>query len=246
MKLSFLSFMLLCIVFSAQAFLRIGHRGACGYEPENTLISFKRALDLGVDMVELDVYQCASGELVVMHDDTLDRTTNGTGNVWEKSLTELKKLDAGNGQKIPTLAEVFDLVNKRVKINIELKGENTALLTAQLIYKYVTTKGWVFDDFYVSSFNHAELALFHQACPEVKIGGLYEGTDAPLAAFKKDFSAYAAIGISKNSLTQEYVDEAHRRNLEIYVYTVNDAQEIKMMKEMGVDGIFCNYPDKFN
>jgi glycerophosphoryl diester phosphodiesterase len=181
-----------------------------------------------------------------MHDDTLDRTTNGFGNVWEKSLNELKALDAGNGQKVPTLIEVCDLVDKRVKINIELKGEDTALLTSELIHEYVTAKGWSFDDFYVSSFNHAELALFKQVCPEVKIGGLYEGSDAPLAAFKRDYNGFTAIGISKNSLTQEYVDEAHHRNLKIYVYTVNDADEISAMKKMGVDGIFCNYPDRFN
>jgi glycerophosphoryl diester phosphodiesterase len=201
---------------------------------------------MDVDMVELDVYECASHELVVMHDDTLERTTNGNGNVWEKNLYELKLLDAGKGQQIPTLAEVFDLVDKRVKINIELKGKNTAIPTAQLIYDYVDNKGWAFDDFYVSSFDYVELALFKQVCFEVTIGGLYEGTDAPLAAFKKDYSSYWAIGISKNSLTQEYIDEAHHRNLKIYVYTVNDVDEIDRIKKMGVDGIFCNYPDRLH
>ena len=239
-----------CIVVSimligcAQAFVRIGHRGACGYEPENTLRSFERAIAIGVDMIELDVYQCVDG-LVVMHDDTLDRTTNGTGLVWEKTVAELKQLDAGKGERIPTLAEVFDLVNRRVKINVELKGPHTARPTAELIQKYVRQYGWQWDDFYVSSFDLDELARFKQLRPEVKIGGLYGSEAGPLAAFKKDCSAYFAIGIDKQSLTQQYVDEAHRRGLQLYVYTVNTVDEIRAMKKMGVDGIFCNYPDRF-
>src|SRR6056297_2287931 len=103
--------------------LKIGHRGAMGYEPENTLRSFKKAIELNVDMVELDVYVCSSGELVVIHDDKVDKTTNGKGYVSEKSFDELRKLDAGMGEKIPTLQEVLDLIDKRAKVNIELKGK---------------------------------------------------------------------------------------------------------------------------
>src|SRR5690242_11883524 len=92
----------------------IGHRGASGYEPENTLASFKEALALGVDMIELDVYVIKTGELVVMHDSTVNRTTNGTGRVEALSLKELRQLDAGAGEKVPLLSEVLDLVNKAV------------------------------------------------------------------------------------------------------------------------------------
>jgi glycerophosphoryl diester phosphodiesterase len=116
----------------------IGHRGASGYEPENTLRSFQKAIDLGVEMIELDVYTCKSGELVVMHDDKVNRTTNGNGYVFNMTLTELKTLDAGKGEKVPTLVEVFDLINKKIAINVELKGEGTAESTAELIQKYIT------------------------------------------------------------------------------------------------------------
>ncbi len=224
-------------------FIRIGHRGAYDYEPENTLRSFEKAIELGVDMIELDVYQCASHELVVMHDDDVDRTTNGHGPVEAKTLAQLKLLDAGKGEKIPTLQEVFDLVNRKVKINIELKGPHTAQATADLIYLYVNSKGWRFDDFYVSSFDHQELMRFHAACPQVKIGGLYESSRKPFA--KKNYKSFYAIGVAKNSLTQKYIDRAHKKGLKIFAYTVNDADEIKKMKAMGVDGIFSNYPDKF-
>lgn len=239
------AFIVMIMVQTTYSFIRIGHRGACGYEPENTLRSFEKAIELGVDMIELDVYQCASHELVVMHDNDVNRTTNGHGPVESKTLAQLKLLDAGKGEKIPTLQEVFDLVNRRVKIDIELKGSHTAQATADLIYCYVNSKGWHFDDFYVSSFDHQELMCFHAACPRVKIGGLYEDSDKPLAAFKRNYKKFYAIGIAKNSLTQEYIDRAHKKGLKIFVYTVNDADEIKKMKAMGVDGIFSNYPDRF-
>ena len=91
--------------------LKIGHRGAMGYEPENTLASFGRAVGLGVDMVEMDVHVCRTGEVVVIHDVSVDRTTDGKGDVSGKSFKDLRKLDAGNGQRIPTLEEVLDLVD---------------------------------------------------------------------------------------------------------------------------------------
>ncbi len=119
----------------------IGHRGACGYEPENTISSFKKALELGVDAIELDVYVLGRGELVVIHDDKVDRTTNGKGYVLDYSFEELRKLDAGNGQTIPTLEEVLDLVNMKTSVNIELKGTGTAKAVASTIYNYLA-KGW--------------------------------------------------------------------------------------------------------
>lgn len=102
-----------------------GHRGACGHEPENTLRSVRRALELGADGIEVDVH-LADGRLVVIHDDTLNRTTNGTGPVAEKSFACLRSLNAGQGERIPTLEEVFDTVNRRAIVNIELKGLGTA------------------------------------------------------------------------------------------------------------------------
>ena len=116
--------------------IKVGHRGAMGYEPENTLRSFKKALELGVDMIEFDVYVCKSGELVVIQDDTLERTTNGKGLVIEKTLAELKELDAGKEEKIPTLEEIMDLADKKVKINVELKGNNTAEPVSDMIENY--------------------------------------------------------------------------------------------------------------
>ncbi|MBA6363297.1 glycerophosphodiester phosphodiesterase, partial [Colwellia sp. BRX8-8] len=108
-----------------------------GHEPENTLRSFKKALALNVDAIELDVYVCKTGELVVIHDDKVDRTTNGIGYTEDKTFVELRQLDAGKGELIPTLEEVLDLVDKSVIVNIELKGRSTAIATYQVIDKYI-------------------------------------------------------------------------------------------------------------
>src|SRR4051794_29972802 len=110
---------------SRDAFLIIGHRGAAGLEPENTLRSFARAIEIGVDAIELDVY-CVDDRLVVIHDDTLERTTNGRGEVMKSTFAALRQLDAGRGERIPTLEEVFAAVPERLTVNVELKGSGTA------------------------------------------------------------------------------------------------------------------------
>ena len=133
--------------------LKIGHRGAPGYEPENTLRSFEKAISMGVDMVELDVHKCKSGELVVIHDKKVNRTTNKKGFVKNKNLQQLKTLDAGKKEKIPTLKEVLDFINKRVKINIELKGPKTTEAVLKLIEEYINKKKSKYSQFIISSFD---------------------------------------------------------------------------------------------
>jgi glycerophosphoryl diester phosphodiesterase len=126
--------------------LKIGHRGAKGYVAENTLASFQKAIELGADGIELDVHLCQSGEVVVIHDDTIERTTSGKGFVKDYSATELKAFG------IPTLMSVFELVNKKCFINVELKTYETADKVAELIEQYVAEKDWKYEDFIVSSF----------------------------------------------------------------------------------------------
>ncbi len=223
--------------------MRIGHRGACGYEPENTIRSFQKALELSVVMIELDVYCCKSGEVVVIHDSKLNRTTDGTGYVEDKTLHQLKQLDAGKGLQIPTLSEVFDCVDRKVIINIELKGIDTAQPVAELIHRYVADHHWSYTDFLVSSFNHQLLIEFKKLAPHVKTSALLNGMPARFAAFAHDCGAQA-IGLSKDCITQEYVDDAHARGLEVFVFTVNEPDDIEAIKKLGVDGIFSNYPDR--
>lgn len=223
--------------------LRIGHRGACGYEPENTLRSFNRALELGVDMLELDVHICQSGEIVVIHDSKVDRTTNGTGYVTDKTLDELKTLDAGKGERIPTLPEVLDLVNRKVKVNVELKGTDTAKPVFQLLEKHVTEFGWSYADFLISSFNHDELQEFRRLSKEFSIGVLISNIPAGFIEFAEKIGAYS-VNVYIGSITRELVDDARRRGIRVFVWTVDDIDDIGRMSSLGVDGIFSNYPDR--
>ncbi len=214
--------------------LKIGHRGACGYEPENTMRSFKKAIELGVDMIELDVQVCKTGEVVVIHDETVDRTTNGKGKVGELSFDELRSLDAGKGEKIPLLTEVFNL---GVPINIELKGEGTAGPVALIIKEY-DGKGSSYDDFFVSSFDYERIMEFKQLCPKVKVGFVTkELVDVG------GLDVYSVNVMVKN-LTKEFVDEAHSKGLKVFAYVVNDKEDIERIKSIGVDGIFTDYPDR--
>lgn len=223
--------------------LRIAHRGASGYAPENTLASFQKALDLSVDMIELDVYHVKDGALVVMHDRKVDRTTNGTGYVESKTLEELKQLVLEGKEKVPILTEVLDLVNKRVQVNIELKGERTASPVAQLIDQYVHEKGWSYDHFLVSSFNHTELALFKKLLPVVRIGALTSTIPLDYAKFAEDLGAYSAH-LYIEFINKAFVEDAKKRGLKVFVYTANDKDDISALKSLGVDGLFGNYPDR--
>lgn len=224
--------------------LRVGHRGACGYEPDNTLRSFAKAISCAVDMIELDVHVCESGELVVFHDHKLNKTVPNGGRVAQKTLAELQALDVGKGESIPTLSQVFDLMAPtNIIINIELKGVGTAQGVAELIQLYVREKGYSYDRFVVTSFNHYELQTFRTFCSEVAIGAIINGLPIGLAEFGARVDA-AYIVVDMNCVNQALVDDAHARGMKIMVYTVNDYDDIALMKEMGVDGIISNYPDR--
>lgn len=221
----------------------IGHRGASGYKPENTIASFKEAISLGVDMIEADVHTLGSGEVVVMHDETVDRTTDGTGQVSEYTLEQLRQLDAGNGEKIPLLEEVLDAVKMRVPINIELKGAGTAQPVARIIRSYIDEKGWPHALFVVSSFNHAELQVFARMMPSIRIGLLFKDRPAtyePMFAKSLVFSA----NFNAEFITRQQVADAHAHGQKVFVYTVNDSTTAARMKAMKVDGIFTDVPYK--
>jgi len=223
--------------------LKIGHRGAAGYEPENTLSSFKKAIELNVDMIELDVYLCKTGELVVIHDERLERTTNGQGYVAHKGLKELRALDAGKGEKIPLLREVFDLINAKVALNIELKGPDTARPVAGLIEEFVERHGWSYDDFLVSSFDHYKLLEVKKLCPQVRTGANITGTTIGYSEFAEKVGAYS-VHPSFEFLNREFVDDAHGRGMQLYCWTVDNPEDIKKAVDLNVDGIFSNFPDR--
>lgn len=229
---------------SDKSCLKIGHRGACGYAPENTLQSIQKALDCNVDMIEIDLFCCQSGEVVVFHDQRLERTTNGKGYLHRKTLEELKKLDAGNGEKIPTLKEVLDLVNRKTKINCELKGKKTLRPVIKIIEQYVREKGWKYDDFIISSYKRSKLRKIPKAThSKIPIGIIVTHYQLGFIQFAQKINAYS-IHINRKLVNQCVINEAHQNNFKIFVWTVNDPKEIKELKEMGVDGIFSDFPDR--
>jgi glycerophosphoryl diester phosphodiesterase len=225
-----------------RSIIKIGHRGASGYEPENTLLSFEKAIELGADMIELDVQRCASGQLVVIHDETVNRTTNGTGFVNSFSLDELKALDIGKGQSVSTLQEVLDFVDHRVVINIELKGPETEELVANTLLEYIGNRGWQNDDFLISSFNHQRLARIKRLIPEIKIGMLICHLPLDYAAMTQQIDVYS-LHVSLDAINQDLVNDAHYRGVKLFVFTANTTKEIEYLKSLGVDGIFSDYPD---
>lgn len=219
-----------------------GHRGARGYEPENTLCSVRKALELGADGVEVDVY-LVDGRLIVIHDDTLDRTTNGSGPVSGQTFASLRSLDAGHGERIPTLEEVFDVVNRRGVVNVELKGPGTAVPVARLIEQYLKRPGWSVEDFLVSSFDRGQIRQAIELLPEIRTGLLIDKVPRGLIEMAKELGVWS-IHPSKRCVTRKLVDDAHQSGMKVLVYTVNQPREIASVARLGVDGVFTDFPDR--
>jgi glycerophosphoryl diester phosphodiesterase len=218
-----------------------GHRGAAAHEPENTLRSIKEALRQNVDIVEIDVYALRTGELVVIHDEDVDRTTNGHGAVMKMRFEELRSLDAGKGEKIPTLDEVVELINGQVPLNIELKGPDTAEPTANSLKSYFEKSSLAPTDFLVSSFNHNELEKFHKLLPDIQISALFDKIPDNFAEIAQRVGA-SIISPRARRITKEIVDEAKANGLEVTAWTVDDGKQAKKLSSIGLKGVFSNDP----
>ena len=223
--------------------LKIGHRGAKGHAPENTLASFAKALELGVDGIELDVQVCATGELVVIHDFTVDRVTNGTGEVHKLSLAQLKALVVEHNQHIPTLDEVYELVNKRCFINIEMKGRHTARPVSDFIKAYVKDKGYLYEDFLVSSFQREELMVMSEINPKVHLGILTQASVTQAWEWAQEFKA-KALHPHFTLLTESNVQKAQQAGYKVYTWTANEPEDIARIKTCNVNGIISDYPER--
>ena len=222
--------------------LKIGHRGAMGHETENTIASIHKAIALGVDMIEIDVFQLKSGELVVFHDEMLDRLTNATGRIEDFTLDELQKVIVKGNHHIPTLEEVIQTIHQSVPLNIELKGKNTAKPTFFLLEKFYP-KGWTKADFIISSFKWNELEIFRKLDNQIPIAVLTEENPLDALAISKKLKAVALNPFWK-TLTKENVERIQQAGLKVFTFTVNEPEDIKTVTTLGVDGIFCNFPER--
>lgn len=223
--------------------LKIGHRGARGYAAENTLSSFEKAIDLKVDGIELDVHLSADGKLMVIHDETIDRTTNGKGLVNSFTRAELENFSIEDNNKIPTLSSVFDLVDRRCFINIELKSFETASKVVALIEKYIREKHWKYTDFIVSSFDWNALEEVNFVNPEIPIAVLTETDLDKALAFAKIIQA-KAINPDFQLLNIENTKKLQENGFEVYPWTVNETTDIKKMQSFNVNGIISDFPDR--
>ncbi len=221
----------------------IGHRGAARHAPENTLKSFNKAVDLGADMVELDVHLCATGEPVVIHDDTVDRTTDGSGRVRDLSLDDLRQLDAGDGERVPTLVEVIDEVSGRAAINVELKGLGCVNQVHEVISDAVGDGLVSQDGVLVSSFHLGMLEWMRALSDDVRLGVLVGDAPGKVLEFAQRVGAYS-VNPYHRRMSLEFVSSAHGLGLKVYPWTVNKSGDIARAKAMGVDGIISDYPER--
>ncbi|ADV48301.1 glycerophosphodiester phosphodiesterase [Cellulophaga sp. E16_2] len=242
-RYSFLILLIACSCMENKSPLIIGHRGAMGHETENTIPSIYRALELGVDMIEIDVFKIASGEIVVFHDDTVERLTDGKGNIETYSWEQLQKLTVIGNHKIPLLTEVITVIDRKVSLNIELKGAGTAKEVNRIIADFIQ-KGWTLEDFVISSFNWEELKLMRIENATIALAVLIENDDPreaiPLA---KELKAIA-INPDYEKLDLEIANEIRAAGFKIYPWTVNKPEAIEEMKRIGVDGMFTNFPER--
>lgn len=213
----------------------IGHRGAAAIEPENTLLSIERALDIGVDAVEIDIHLSKDKELVVIHDMSVDRTTNGTGPVSGYTLQEIKRLDAGKGEAIPTLQEVIDLIDRRVMLFIELKEEGTERSVVDLIIR-----NNLFDKACVISFWHRLVKTVKEMDSRIKTGVLLVGS--PVDACIATQASADALVMKYSFVDREFVKIAHKKGLKVFIWNIDDQNLLKPYVDMGVDAIGTNDP----
>lgn len=222
-------------------FTCFAHRGASGYEPENTLRSFSKALELGARWIELDI-RIVEEELIVFHDRTLKRRANIEGIVEQQSFEGIRVLDVGKGERIPLLSEVLALIKGRARAQIELKGRGTGVPVAHYLTSLLA-QGWAPDSFLISSFDHEEVLDFHKLAPTIPVGVLLYGY--PLNAIELARSVNAvSVHLNLEAVTPKRVKTLKEAGLKVYVYTVNEPADINAMRTIGVDGVFSDFPDR--
>ena len=218
--------------------LSIGHRGAAGHAPENTLAAVQRGIELGVDFVEIDVRRTADDALVALHDPTVNRTTNGKGRVDALSLRELRTFDAGNGERIPTVEEVLKIASGRVGLMLELKVAGVAHLLVQVVRHLRFEQPVIY-----ASFLHHELTNVRTAAPEAALMVLFEKLPRTPVAYAMQYCPQY-VGLRHDTAKRRLVEAFHEEHLQVWVYTANRPGHIRRVLSAGVDGVISNFPER--
>jgi len=229
--------------------LNVAHRGASALAPENTIAAFEKALELGADAIELDLHVSCDGELVVIHDDTLDRTTDGQGPVHARSLQELKQLDAGRwfgerfaGQRIPTLAEVLELFAGKVPLALEVKGGSAFFRGIEERVVSVLREHQVISQVAIASFDHHALLRLKELEPSLRTAALLVGRPVSMPVVAKACRA-DAMAVECGLVTNTEVAVCRAAGLQLVVWVVNEPSRMRYFVDLGVDGIITDRPD---
>lgn len=234
--------------------LNIAHRGFSACYPENTMMAFKKAVDAGCSGIETDIHMTKDGVIVICHDETLDRTTDGNGFIKDYTYNQIREFDAGvkfgkkfKGQKVPSLDELLNYVkDKNLFINLELKNDivhydNLEKKTIDKIYEYKLQNNVI-----LSSFNHYSMVKVKEYDNSIKTGLLYAATLYKGGAYARNVGAYALHPFFPSVMQKEVVTEIKKEGIMINAYTVNKEEDMKKLIQLGIDGIITNYPDKLN
>lgn len=221
---------------NASEFIVIAHRGASEYEPENTFSAFDKAIKLGAEMMEFDVRLSLDNKLVVMHDPRVNRTTDGRGRVRDMTANELLALDAGNGNSVPLVEEIFERYSKKIKFVIELKDYNTEDAVLELIKRY-----GILDEVYVVSFSKRILRKIKYLEPEITTG-LIKVLPFNIARDCK-YCGADVIAVLRYFVNKKLVEKTRNDNLLLFAWTVNDPVQCVQFRKMGVTGVVTNKPD---
>lgn len=219
-----------------ELFVKIAHRGASAYEPENTLASFRKAVSMDADLIEFDLRSTQDSQLVVIHDKKVDRTTNGSGYVAHKTLSELKELDAGKGEQVPTLEEVFGEFKGKTRFAIELKENGHE----DKIVNQIKSHG-IEEDCFIISFKPNRLKVIKHLEPSIKTGLI---SFSHLNYIKNALSCGAdAVAPFHWFISESIVKRARDMGLYTFTYVVDESMKAKELKDHGVHGIVTNRPD---
>ena len=210
--------------------------------PENSLAAIARALDAGVDAIEIDIYQ-VEGELLVTHDRRLGRVISGQGLITEQSLAYLREQKLENGEAIPSLLDVLELVGERALLNIEIKGAGCVVALKTRLDAYVQEQQGNYEQYILSSFDHQQLYEALHALPQVRRAALIEGIPLDYAQCCDPLKAYS-FNTHLSFITPELLMDARRRGLKNWVYTVNHADDWRWLLGLGVDAVFTDKPDQ--
>ena len=234
------------------SWIQIAHRGASGIAPENTLTAFKKAIEIGVDAVELDLHGTADGEIVVIHDASLDRTTNMSGQIKQTPLEVIKRADAGawfnhefEGEQVPTLAEALAYITDNAIALLEIKDDTIAEAVVQKIREMDMLELTVIISFHTSVLQ--TVRTLEPCIPTGWLIGSSNGYTHPIQLCQQlGLFGSSLLNVNHQLITNEFAYEVRRRGIALWCWTVDDIERMRQMSAFGVQGITSNYPERFS